>query len=117
MAIPTLRHHHPNNDRGGITATNSTQNVTTSDRGWQLLDSMTVAPGVGDFLVIFGGIMGNIANEKVIASIFVDGVNQPQAVAQVEVAADWRVQICAMAASSLSENQVVEVRWKVSGEL
>ena len=51
MAIPTFRHHYLNNDRGGVTATNSTQNVTTSDRDWQLLDSMTVAPGVGDFLL------------------------------------------------------------------
>ena len=104
MTIPTFRCHCPNNDRGGVTATDSTQNVTTSDRDWQLSDSMTVTPGVGDFLVAFGGIMGDIANERVIASIFVDGVNQPQAVAQVEVAADWRVQICTMAASSLSEN-------------
>ena len=43
-------------------------------------------------VVVFGGIMGDIANERVIVSIFVDWVNQPQAVAaQVEVAADCGV--------------------------
>ena len=117
MAIPTFRCHYLNNDRGGVTAANSTQNVTTSDRGWQLLDSMTIAPGVGDFLVIFGGIMGNIANERVIVSIFVDGVNQPQAVAQVEAAADWHTQICTMAALSPSENQVSRFDGRCLGEL
>lgn len=112
--FPTFRYHLINNT--GVDTVTATETAQTQDTGWSDLDSMSIVANTGDYVAIFGGIMSNVANERVIVAISIDGVTKQESIAQVEVAADWRIQLCTMALlQNVMDGQLIQVRWKVSG--
>lgn len=115
--FPTFRYHYLNNyNQQNVFAAGSNSNTSTALTDYSDLPDCSLSPGEGTFLAIFGGIMGNEANQRVQVSIFVNNMNQTSAVAQVEVAADWRIQMTTSAyLVDLKASDIVKVRWKVSG--
>ena len=113
--FPTFRYHFLNDTAGKVYPSSSTTNATTTNGSWETLPGVAVSPPPGVYLVIFGGIMANSANNRVFIAVALDGQRDADSIAQVEVAADWRLQICTMAYVTVTEGQTITVQWKVSG--
>lgn len=115
MPFPTFRYHYLNNLKGSTLGDSATSNVITTSTDWVDLPNLSLVTRKAMYMCLFGGIFGNAANERVIAAIYVNGVQCAESKAQIEVAADWRIQMTTMCVIDANEGDIITVRWKVSG--
>lgn len=98
-----------------ISEANATANTTTSSASYVLLDSMTLTPGAGDYLLVFSTSVQGADDAELAFAVFVGGSIVPhteRTTLQESSIVDTPVIIALAAHVSPTAGQDVEIRWQ-----
>ena len=108
----------PAGEGGGATLAEATADTTTTSLTDVLVDSMTLTPAAGDYLVIFtGSIDSNNMNEHTFPSVYLDGVQvaaSERSWSRGGSSANITGIFACVAKVTVNGSQAIEGKWRVS---
>jgi len=96
----------------------ATAEFTTTSTSDVLVDSMSLTPAAGNYLVWFSGTISHVSNQSIVyISIYVDGVKDTGSERKYErgnMSGGFAKSFCSVAKVTVNGSQAIEGRWRTS---